>query len=346
MSSIWQRIKDGLFLPPPDNANAGPKVDEPGNVPNLSQSASELERAPRRDGYPKTFFAGTLDGGDRPKIFDPALKHYSRAFRLGDPDFTDSETALKWHTCRDEVMHHILRIIMEPPREMHFVLRGSFLLTAWLGEEARRAGDLDFIFRPKTAAMNSLLAETMIAGLISAISERPRAGGAWIDVENTSIDDIWTYERAPGHRILFPWRAGNGPPGVVRIDVVFGEELWEEPNRVLIPNASGESTPSWCASPAASLAWKLLWLETDMHPQGKDLYDATLLAERTPLALALLKNVLQVGDYRIDRITADFPMRWNVDWPNFRLECPWVTGEATDWQERLTRALAPTFASA
>ncbi|PYC74957.1 hypothetical protein C7C45_03455 [Micromonospora arborensis] len=41
------------------------------------------------------------------------------------------------------------------------------------------------------------------------------------------------------------------------------------------------------AAPAPlALAWKLLWLATDRYPQGKDLYDAALLAEHTTVTKA------------------------------------------------------------
>ena len=94
-----------------------------------------------------------------------------------------------------------------------------------------------------------------------------------------------------------------------------------------------------------SLAWKLLWLETDMHPQGKDLYDAALLAEQTHLSLSLLKMVLQSGDWRPrgEELTADFPLLWEPDWENFKLEYPWIKGEAEEWQTRLSTALKSTF---
>ncbi|MFG2526860.1 hypothetical protein [Streptomyces sp. NPDC048516] len=44
------------------------------------------------------------------------------------------------------------------------------------------------------------------------------------------------------------------------------------------------------AARALSLAWKVLWLVSDLHPEGKDLYDALLLAESTELPSALLRH--------------------------------------------------------
>ena len=54
--------------------------------------------------------------------------------------------------------------------------------------------------------------------------------------------------------------------------------------------------PVLAASNEESLAWKLLWLFSDFYPQGKDRYDAVLLAERTALRSSLLKTVLEDGD--------------------------------------------------
>ena len=39
-------------------------------------------------------------------------------------------------------------------------------------------------------------------------------------------------------------------------------------------------------------------------------------------------------------------MRWDIDWENFQVEYPEVEGDARQWQQRLTDALAPTFAAA
>ena len=43
----------------------------------------------------------------------------------------------------------------------------------------------------------------------------------------------------------------------------------------------GVAAPMLAAPAPLALAWKLLWLATDTYPQGKDLYDAVLLAENT-----------------------------------------------------------------
>src|SRR5439155_1284533 len=132
-------------------------------------------------GLPRTFAPAAPGGTDRSRVFDPALKHYPRAFRPGDPAFPD-----------------------------------------------------------------------------------PADGRRWVDQR----------------------RADGLPGGAVQVDVVFGEELTEPARRVSVPAADGGCVSVRAAGPAQSLAWKLLWLTTDMYPQGKDLYDAVLLAGRFRLPLA------------------------------------------------------------
>lgn len=156
----------------------------------------------------------------------------------------------------------------------------------------------------------------------------------------TTVDDIWTYDRVPGRRIVFLWCAPDLPPGVVQMDFVFGELMLAAPEVFKL----GEQGNLWMASRPLSLAWKLLWLEGDIHPQGKDLYDAVLLAEQTQLPLELLQRVLASAG-ELGRLTPDFPLLWHVDWANFQKEYPWVRGDTIDWQRRLTQALAPTFSS-
>jgi hypothetical protein len=123
-----------------------------------------------------------------------------------------------------------------------------------------------------------------------------------------------------------------------------------------IPTRLGGNIPIWSASKELSLAWKLLWLETDMYSQGKDLYDATLLAEQTQLPFELLRQVLESSEDWIDCLKWVPNFSWksgypwlsesrDIDWDNFILEYPWVEGNAQSWIDRLSLALAPTFAN-
>lgn len=307
-------------------------------------------------GYPNTYQHDAQKDQriERPKVFDPALKHFGRAFRLGDPIFQDPEIRYQWLNARRRVIDHLLRLINGSRWNDHLVLRGSLLLKSWLGDVAREPGDIDWVFRPKNIGLKNPLSGQLFDGLIQMVSEHSRVGNATIEIAKISTDNIWTYERADGRRIVFPWTVEGLPPGDLQMDVVFGEELFADPIQTPILSPEGGSVLIWSASKELSLAWKLLWLETDSYPQGKDLYDATLLAEQTQLPFDLLYQVLQSSaDWKHDAaLKSDFSWRSSfpwvmdeqyVDWDNFKLEYPWVEGEAKDWQTRLSLALAPTF---
>jgi hypothetical protein len=279
-------------------------------------------------------------------VFDPALKHYGRAFRAGDPTFADPNTARRWAELRRRATDHVLRAVAESAWGDRLVLRGSRLLRAWLGADAREPGDLDWVAEPPDLRPADRAAVGLFDGIVSSVLARPAPDGVAFDPAGVATDDIWTYERAPGWRVVFPWRADGLPGGAVQVDVVFGEELSEPAGRVSVPAADGGCVSVRATGPAQSLAWKLLWLVTDWYPQGKDLYDAVLLAERIPLPMRILAETLRRGeDDPPGGSAAGFVDRVRqVDWPNFRTECPWVEGDAARWLARLEIALGPTFA--
>jgi hypothetical protein len=222
------------------------------------------------------------------------------------------------------------------------------LLYAWLGDEAREAGDLDWVVTPESIRFGDRTGQQLLADCVDAMRQNRKAatreGEVEILVDQITMDEIWTYERAPGKRIVVPWRTEFLPPGSVQMDFVFGEELWCEPIQSTIPSFPVGSVTLRTATKELSLAWKLRWLETDMYPQGKDLYDATLLAEQVQLPFELLSRALEVEDARFQKpITPDFPLRWNVDWQNFQIEYPSIQGDVRHWQQRLIAALTPTF---
>ncbi|MEG4631429.1 nucleotidyl transferase AbiEii/AbiGii toxin family protein [Microcoleus sp. AR_TQ3_B6] len=312
---------------------------------------------------PKTYIIVSEQGQkiERPTVFEPALipqKHLRGAFRLGEPIFEDPEIRTQWLNIRRQVMDYLLQIISCSIWKDRLVLRGSLLLKAWLGDVAREPGDIDWVFRPHDISVNSPLSRELFNGLIQIVSDHPHVGNAIIDVDKISITEIWTYERASGRRIIFPWKADGFPSGDLHMDVVFNEELLCQPIQVYIPSSIAENSLVWAASKELSLAWKLLWLETDTYPQGKDLYDATLLAEQTSLSFDILYKVLHSSEDWKNQAAGQPNFSWKsgfpwtespgsayLDWDNFKLEYPGVEGEAKDWQARLSRALAPTFAN-
>ncbi|WP_037623079.1 hypothetical protein [Streptomyces aureus] len=75
------------------------------------------------------------------------------------------------------------------------------------------------------------------------------------------IEDIWTYIRAPGCRTVLPWATPGLPGGPVQLDCVFNERLPEAPRAAEPPGGTIVRT----AAPEPSLAWKVMWLITDMH---------------------------------------------------------------------------------
>ena len=294
-------------------------------------------------GYPNTFGVPADPRISHPEIFDPALKQHYRAFRRGEPVFDDPRPAERWRGVRRRAMERAAAAVAGSPWGSSLVLRGSLLLKVWLGEPAREPGDLDWVVVPPTVSVGDAAARGMPAGLPALIAAQPAEGFEWLAAQ-AAWDDIWTYERAPGRRLVLPWRSPGLPPGFVQMDFVFGEELWDHAVRTPMTDGAGGTATPWTATPEQSLAWKIQWLESDQYPQGKDLYDAVLLAEHCRLSPALLERALEAGGRGGDRAAkADFPMDWRVDWEEFRREYPWVVGEAPDWQARLVRALEPTF---
>ena len=300
--------------------------------------------------YPATYAA--LDvapepGVSRPKVFDPAFRHFAHGFRVGEPTFDDEDTARRWRAARRQVMDHVLRTVGESPWAEHLVLRGSVLLKAWFGEAAREPGDLDWVAVPPSLGADDPRAGEMFNSLIRTVCDRAagRIGSAEIVESAIATDPIWTYERAPGRRVVFPWRADGLPPGAVQMDVVFGEQLLLPPERVFVPAADGDGGATvLAAGMGLSLAWKILWLETDSSPQGKDLYDAVLLAESASLPADILRRALAPASWlKPEQINAGLPLPWSVDWETFKAEYPWVEGDADTWERRLSQALRKTL---
>jgi predicted nucleotidyltransferase component of viral defense system len=254
--------------------------------------------------------------------------------------FKDSAISNRWLKARQRIIEHLLRSICNSIWYDNLVLRGSLLLKAWLGDMARNPGDIDWVFQPQDVDINDPLSQQLFDDFIAMVAEQPYVRNATIEMHKISIEDIWTYERAQGRRIVFPWKV-DGLPLEIQMDVVFREELFVDTIVTEIPASDGDNILVRSASPELSLAWKLLWLETDIRPQGKDLYDATLLAERIGLPFELLDRILRAGGWNSQcLLSPDFPLEWEVDWENFKLEYPAIEGEAKDWQMRLTKALA------
>lgn len=289
-------------------------------------------------GYPATYHpVPQRDGVLQRLVFDPALKQHSNAFRAGEPIFDDPDLGARWRDARQAAQRHVLTVLTEATRGHHLVLRGSAAMAAWVGAAARDPGDLDFVVTPASLTSGSPEAETLLKGIIAELARRPGAG---LRPERVERSAIWTYERADGIRLVIPFRVGGIPDGSVQVDLVFGEELPLPPEPVAVP---GVRKPVRAAGAGLSLAWKLLWLATDWYPQGKDLYDAVLLAEHTTVELELVRELMrpELGG-EADEFTAATVLGWaDVEWDNFLLEYPDLTPGRLPlpWLRRLAVAL-------
>ncbi|ODV17773.1 MAG: hypothetical protein BGP24_10835 [Lysobacterales bacterium 69-70] len=285
-----------------------------------------------------------LLGSEGPEFFDPAVQHYRCAFRHAEPVFVQAEDRQRWLAARQRVMDHVLGLIARSPWQSRLVLRGSALLRTQLGAAARRPGDIDWVVLPPALAANSPSGREIIDDIARLVGSRPQVdAGTTIDAERYAIGAIWTYERAEGRRLTFTWSVDGLPPGTLQQDFVYGEPLAEAPAETAVTLGSGATVELLAASPALSLCWKLLWLGNDIHPQGKDLYDAVLLAECTRLPPGLLEAVVTQAAAAAREQPMPLPPEideWDVDWENFRREYPDVAGDVEDWKRRLAVALA------
>ncbi|MFJ8040092.1 nucleotidyl transferase AbiEii/AbiGii toxin family protein [Kitasatospora sp. NPDC096147] len=300
-------------------------------------------------GLPLTLRPVEDPGAAQRPVFDPALKQHPHAYRASDPRFTDPAPATAWLAARRRAMDLVLAAIADSPWVDSLVLRGSVLLRAWFGGQAREPGDLDFVVLPVDREFRSGWTATVLSG-IAAAAERT-AGRDTGPVRFTAgaavAEDIWTYERVPGRRLVLPWTAEGLPGGTVQLDFVFNEPLPAPPEPMAVPGLerSGDAV-LYAATPELSLAWKLLWLLTDSYPQGKDLRDAVLLAEHSPLRPELLREVLAGGGEEVPPIGPDTLalLGHDVEWGHFVTEYPAFADREAEHLARLRAALAPTFA--
>lgn len=302
-----------------------------------------------KEGTPKTLAAELAEPAlQRPIVFDPALLHLPKAFRGGEPQFKSPEFAACWRQDRLLALGHVLRTIEQSEYAESLVVRGSVLLATWLGENARRPGDLDFVVLPSDWKVNDPQSKQMIDDLVASLQGTEVTDAIQIPDQMFAAEEIWTYERAPGLRVIVPWHDfADHVGGTVQLDFVFGEQLPGPPIEMSLLVGDQAPIEVLAASAEQSLAWKLLWLTTDIHAAGKDLYDAVLLAEFTPLDALLLKRTFELTDDPFDRGLADFTpenmRRWHIEWESFQREYPHVEGTAAAWKERLVQALRPVW---
>ncbi|MEU0082903.1 nucleotidyl transferase AbiEii/AbiGii toxin family protein [Streptomyces sp. NPDC006274] len=304
-----------------------------------------MEETRRRGSQlPRTLQVGMDHAGARRQVFDPALKHFHRAFRPLDADAPD---AAAWQAARRTALETVLAGVAGSGRADSLVLRGSMPLSVWFGQEAREPKDLDFVVVPADWNIEEERTGAMLHEIAAAAQRvaEERGGPLTIDAGGAESEYIWTYDRVPGRRMVLPWQAPGLPGGQVQLDFVFNERLPVDPVTVAVAD-----TELWAASPELSLAWKVQWLLTDCYTQGKDLYDAALLAERHPLRYELLHEVFRLsGEWpypqheEVGFADVEDALRY-VEWHHFAADYPRFADDEELYARRLLAALAPTFA--
>jgi len=349
------KIADWAFLTPPEVHERilfeGSKPSPEGD--SVDHSSEEKSVAKRRWRPPAALTPSTLNlesdcqGLARPQVFDPALKQFGRAIRAGEPQFADEALARKWHEARMRVMHHVLDSIARTAAVDHLVLRGSAVMTSWFGDQARRPGDLDFVVTPQSLTLDARESKRLLGDVLSSLDGSIIDEELWIPADNFSVEEIWTYEKAPGQRVVVPWRSNSSAmDGTIQLDFVFGEIVPSEPTREDVCFGDLGTIDFPVASRQQSLAWKLVWLVTDCYAMGKDLYDAVLLAESITPELDLIRETFAAANegawdpfdnfmkFRVDSL--------NVEWDDFLAEYP-NSGTEAEWRERLDVALQPLW---
>ncbi|NXY99528.1 nucleotidyl transferase AbiEii/AbiGii toxin family protein [Streptomyces sp. BR123] len=313
----------------------------PGGPDDPAEPAEERLR--RADSPPRTLLAGAGPQAPSAVAFDPALKHFAGAYRLLDPAIEDPVVREAWLRARRTAMAVALRAVRESGWAPSLVLRGSMLMARWFGPSAREPHDLDFVVVPADRRIEEDRTGRMLDD-IAAAAER-LAGDLDMPAREAASEYIWTYERVPGRRLVLPWSAPGLPGGQVQLDFVFNEPLPVPAEPVEVAGV-----PLLGATRELSLAWKLMWLAGDLYPQGKDLYDAVLLAESRTPSRALVEEVFRLsGEFeeqgRTVPFTPDvFESFAHVDWSGFRREYPALDVEESGLVRRLLAALEPVFA--
>ncbi|MBB6048644.1 nucleotidyl transferase AbiEii/AbiGii toxin family protein [Armatimonas rosea] len=261
-----------------------------------------------------------------------------------EPHFTTPEERTYWYAARQQVIEFLLWQLAHSPWQSELVLRGSLPLKLWLGERGREPGDIDSLVPSAQEDVGWAIFET----LSRRLEKQSSLGQVTIIREKAICATLWEYTDLPGQRLIFPWRTTDGWFGTVQMDIALNDPMPSAPIPLRYTMGDGTVLDFLSASPEQALAWKLLWLHTDTIAQGKDLYDAVLLAEAFPLDRALLAATLQTDSNRLP-FHRETILAWQVDWVGFVDAYPnltadvYVHGAVGQWLKRLAQALRPTF---
>ncbi|MFE6921125.1 nucleotidyl transferase AbiEii/AbiGii toxin family protein [Nocardia sp. NPDC057663] len=346
-----ESVDDGWLdgdLPPAqpipwEHFRLGPWLGEQQWVPGHAPPAAE--------GFPPTLAPVVGDGVRQRPVFDPSVQDRQYGMRLSEPYFADPAVAESWRAARRAALDHVLAAVAGTAWAEQLMVRGSVLLRAWYGADAREPGDLDFVVLTPDWTLHDARTATMLDDLAVAAQQTSAQSGGIVRIEadGAVADEIWTYCRVPGRRLVLPWHTTEAaiPGGTVQLDFVFGEDLPEPPVRTEVARIGTEGPGAllYTASPRLSLAWKLLWLASDTYPEGKDLFDAVLLAERAELPFGLFRAVIAPRAHE-RRPVVDFldVAHWaaKADWTEFAKDHPGVADEHDTFVWRLLTALTRT----
>lgn len=295
--------------------------------------------------YPKTY--GPSEQVQ--KIFDPSMRYRASAHRPAEPEL-DEPLLAQWRVANRTAMQRVLSVVAESPWRNHLVLRGSSVLAVWYGDRAREPHDLDWVVQPDSMGIHDLAAQQLERGIINAVCAQATGDElVQFNTQTITTENLWTYDRVPGRRLCFPWKSPGLPSASVQMDIVYNETLLTPPEATKLSLVGNDGPSVLVASREESLAWKLLWLSTDQYPQGKDLFDAVLLAENVSLPEGLFEVVME-------RYLDSAPNVWRapelsdshwrtgiisarVDWKNFLAEMPAIEGTPEAWLARLYELL-------
>lgn len=347
---LKQLLQGNEHRPSADSLNAaarGSRQGEPSARTDISPFDKEMT-SPSGSAMPRTLQAELANPYlTRPRVFDPALLQYN-AIRAGEPVFDPDEEGERWHAVRARVLHHILAALSRSPARDKLVLRGSMLLAFWFGAAARRPADLDLVVTPAELSMTSPEARRLLMDIETLLRGSRHDGeyGFMIPDAPFVSEEIWIYDKAPGQRLIVPWNCEDERlNGTIQMDLVFGELIPSPPVEVEFLDPDNDPVTILAATQAQSLAWKLLWLETDLYGQGKDLYDAVLLAESTTVDAETLRKTFAWADIGAAEFARVFNqtriLRWNTEWEEFQKEYPQIQGSEQEWKNRLVTALKP-----
>ncbi|GAB4585160.1 nucleotidyl transferase AbiEii/AbiGii toxin family protein [Nocardia sp. IFM 10818] len=293
-------------------------------------------------------------------VYDPLARQSAHRRRPTErPYFYDPARAEAWVAARREAMDCVLAAAVASTWSNNLVLRGSALLAARFGAWAREPADLDFVVTPRRLRADQSAVDRMLDEIASRA-----AGLALLDdsvrilaeSDIAEIEPVWPYRGTAGRRLTLAWDCPRRGRGTVRVDFAFGEELPEPAREIRMPRLGRPGPPvvMAAATETASLAWKLMWLDEDVSSgnlaQGKDLFDAVLLAEHGEHPGGLFEAMTRLGGLVYDwsppgsydpETLADFGRR--VDWSGFAVDYPLLVEAHEEFVQRFVAAVTRVY---